>query len=119
MVPADRAVLHRRIGERFGQMIEQGLVDEVKGILDEHSDTDALTALRSVGYRQAVDHIRDNSSVDALVEAGSAATRQLAKRQLTWLRNQSGVTWFDSLQEGVVPALLTYLAANQHTRRFC
>ena len=55
----------------------------------------------------------------ALVESGTAATRQLAKRQLTWLRNQPGVTWFDSLQEGVVRALLAYLAANQRTSQFC
>ena len=119
MVPANRAALHQRIGERFSQMIEQGLVEEVRGILNANPDAEDLPALRSVGYRQAIDHIRDGSPLDVLIDNGSAATRQLAKRQLTWLRNQPGVTWFNSLQTDAVSALMAYLAANHRTRQFC
>ena len=83
--PADRAWLHARIGERFKAMLTAGLIDEVNALRargDLHAD---LPSMRCVGYRQAWQAI-DNGSLHALQETGSAATRQLAKRQLTWLR---------------------------------
>lgn len=88
--PSDRAELHRRIARRFDQMLADGLVDEVRGLMsrqDLHAD---LPALRSVGYRQvwqflSATHVAGGTAT--LREAGIAATRQLAKRQLTWLRS--------------------------------
>jgi tRNA dimethylallyltransferase len=84
--PSDRSVLHHRIAHRFDQMLAAGLLEEVRGLMarpDLHAD---LPALRSVGYRQAWQHLAGTIDARTLREAGIAATRQLAKRQLTWLR---------------------------------
>ena len=84
--PTDRAWLHRRIEERFMQMLEQGLVEEVRA-LGERGDLHAdLPSMRCVGYRQAWAALVEGD-LSTLPEAGIAATRQLAKRQLTWLRS--------------------------------
>ena len=90
MEPNDRAWLHRRIGERFDAMLAAGLVDEVRALRsrgDLHAD---LPSMRCVGYRQvwqALDAGLDGATLlEAVRETGRAATRQLAKRQITWLR---------------------------------
>ncbi len=83
--PVDRAWLHARIGQRFAAMLAAGLVDEVRA-LRRRGDLDAATpAMRAVGYRQAWAGL-DAGDLSELEAAGTAATRQLAKRQLTWLR---------------------------------
>ncbi|MBP6382447.1 MAG: tRNA (adenosine(37)-N6)-dimethylallyltransferase MiaA [Pseudomonadales bacterium] len=87
LVPADRAALHRRIAERFHAMLAAGFLDEVRALKargDLHPD---LPAIRSVGYRQAWDYLEGLVSREAMIERAIAATRQLAKRQLTWLRS--------------------------------
>jgi tRNA dimethylallyltransferase len=84
--PQDRGWLHARIDRRFEQMLADGLLDEVKALRargDLHAD---LPAMRCVGYRQAWEAL-DSGGLDELAARGSAATRQLAKRQLTWLRS--------------------------------
>ena len=84
--PRDRAWLHERIARRFAAMLEAGFVDEVRALRargDLHPD---LPSMRSVGYRQAWAAL-DDGNVERLIETGTAATRQLAKRQLTWLRS--------------------------------
>ena len=84
--PADRAWLHQRIEDRFAQMLDAGLVDEVQGLMqrgDLHAD---LPSMRCVGYRQTWEALEADDLFD-LPERGIAATRQLAKRQLTWLRS--------------------------------
>lgn len=86
IVPEDRAALHARIEQRFAMMLEQGFVDEVKGLFarqDLHKD---LPALRSVGYRQVWEYLEGALSYDEMIFRGVVATRNLAKRQLTWLR---------------------------------
>ncbi len=86
IVPEDRSILHRRIAERFGRMLENGFIDEVKALRargDLHKD---LPAIRAVGYRQVWEYLDGDTEYDEMVAAGVAATRQLAKRQLTWLR---------------------------------
>lgn len=91
--PRDRAVLHRRIQQRFDAMLELGFEKEVKQLQargDLHKD---LPAIRAVGYRQMWDYLVGESSFDEMREKGIAATRQLAKRQLTWLRGWEGVNW--------------------------
>jgi len=86
--PRDRAWLHRRIEERFVAMLERGLLDEVRA-LRARGDLDAgMPSMRSVGYRQAWDAL-ETGRIDALLARGVAATRQLAKRQLTWLRGMA------------------------------
>ena len=87
LFPADRAALHQRIGERYRQMLDAGLVDEVAALRGKYQLHPELPSMRCVGYRQAWDFLDGRLNRDQLLEHGSAATRQLAKRQLTWLRS--------------------------------
>lgn len=87
LMPDERAWLHQRIGLRFQQMLQNGLIDEVAHLLQKWQLTTNHPALRCVGYRQVFDYLQGDYNKDVLLEKGSAATRQLAKRQLTWLRH--------------------------------
>lgn len=98
--PSDRAVLHRRIEQRFDLMLAAGFLDEVRRLrerpgLRAHPNPGELPAVRAVGYRQAWAHLDGVTSFDEFRAAGIAATRQLAKRQLTWLRGELALRWFD------------------------
>lgn len=89
IAPRDRATLHRRIAERFEKMLASGLIDEVKSLYargDLHPD---LPAIRAVGYRQVWDYLDGRINSSEMRERGIIATRQLAKRQFTWLRGWS------------------------------
>lgn len=100
--PADRAVLHARIAARFEQMMAQGFLDEVRALYrrgDLHAD---LPALRAVGYRQLWRHLAGECDLDEAVQSAVAATRQLAKRQLTWLRKWPDLGWIYTDREGNV-----------------
>lgn len=90
---SDRAVLHERIGRRFDIMLDVGLESEVRGLLANGVDADA-SSMRMIGYRQMLEYIRGEIDEDRMREKGVVATRQLAKRQLTWLRNQSNLLWW-------------------------
>lgn len=87
LVPSDRAKLHARIATRFKTMLEQGLVDELRMLRKKYPLHPNMTAMRCVGYRQAWQFIEGEIDDTQLLETGIAATRQLAKRQLTWLRS--------------------------------
>ncbi len=87
MLPESRAVLHARIAVRFKQMLGQGFLDEVVQLTHKWSLTLAHPSMRCVGYRQAFEYLNGAYNHEIFVEKGLAATRQLAKRQLTWLRN--------------------------------
>jgi tRNA dimethylallyltransferase len=88
--PSDRSVLHARIEARFRSMLAAGLVDEVRRLRSSRPGLTAdLPSMRSVGYRQAWTWLDQPSTLEALAATGVAATRQLAKRQLTWLRSDS------------------------------
>jgi tRNA dimethylallyltransferase len=109
LVPSDRAALHAAIAERFDAMLAAGLVDELRGLRARHSLTPELPSMRCVGYRQAWEYI-DGSIDDATLRAkGIAATRQLAKRQLTWLR-ATPATAFDPATPRLVDAVAALLA---------
>ncbi|MFP5417604.1 MAG: tRNA (adenosine(37)-N6)-dimethylallyltransferase MiaA [Gammaproteobacteria bacterium] len=97
LVPSDRAVLHRRIAERFDRMLADGLLDEVIALRTRYELNAALPAMRAVGYRQAWAYLEGEISAGELREQGIAATRQLAKRQLTWLRSWPGAVVLDAL----------------------
>lgn len=90
---SDRAVLHDRIERRFDIMLEHGLEQEVQELLEAGVDPDTA-AMRMIGYRQMLEYLQDGLSFNDMRFKGIAATRQLAKRQLTWLRNQSNVLWW-------------------------
>jgi tRNA dimethylallyltransferase len=86
LVPRDRAELHRRIAARFAGMLQAGLIDEVKTLRRKYRLTAAMPSMRAVGYRQVWQYLEREIDAAALTEHAVAATRQLAKRQLTWLR---------------------------------
>lgn len=96
IAPAERTELHDRIRARFMQMLNQGFLDEVAGLRNRGDLTPDLPSMRCVGYRQAWAFLDGQFDRGELVERGIAATRQLAKRQLTWLRKWSDVHWLDT-----------------------
>jgi tRNA dimethylallyltransferase len=112
IAPAQRQLLHERIALRFRLMLEQGLVAEVER-LRQRSDLHAgLPSIRAVGYRQVWDHLDGKLDAVQMQERGIIATRQLAKRQFTWLRGwQQDVHWLDSADCDNLPRALKYLAA--------
>jgi tRNA dimethylallyltransferase len=103
--PSDRAVLHGRIGERFEAMLEAGLVREVRDLRSRYALEATLPSMRAVGYRQVWDTLEGREELSTLAARGTAATRQLAKRQLTWLRSWSGVERFDCLRPDLAAAV--------------
>ncbi|UUD65857.1 tRNA (adenosine(37)-N6)-dimethylallyltransferase MiaA [Pseudomonas seleniipraecipitans] len=110
VAPAQRQVLHERIAQRFDLMLEQGFVAEVER-LHQRGDLHAeLPSIRAVGYRQVWDHLEGRLSAPLMRERGIIATRQLAKRQFTWLRSWENVHWLDSLDCDNLPRALKYLA---------
>lgn len=111
IAPADRRVLHERIASRFSQMLEQGFVDEVR-LLRARSDLHAgLPSIRAVGYRQVWEHLDGTLTAEEMRERGIIATRQLAKRQFTWLRGWPDVHWLDSLACDNLSRTLKYLGS--------
>lgn len=96
IAPADRAVLHSRIATRFDMMLEQGFEKEVLKLYERSDLHEALPSIRSVGYRQVWQYLDGELSYAEMREKGIIATRQLAKRQLTWLRGWEQVTWLDT-----------------------
>jgi len=98
LVPSDRKVLHERIAIRFEQMLKDGFVDEVKQLIVKYpSLTAESTSMRCVGYRQALEHLAGEYDLAELRDRGIFATRQLAKRQLTWLRGMDDNIELDCL----------------------
>ena len=87
LMPAERTVLHNRIEQRFAAMLEAGFVTEVERLDARYGLSADTPSMRAVGYRQLLAHVRGQTSLAAAVAAGKAATRQLAKRQITWLRH--------------------------------
>jgi len=95
LAPARRAVLHQRIARRLDAMLAAGLVEETRRLLARPGVSAASSAMRAVGYRQACAHLAGELSYTEMRDAAVAATRQLAKRQLTWLRRGRGRVWID------------------------
>ncbi len=87
LIPSDRSWLHQRIDQRFDQMLKEGFIEEVERLLQQWNLTVDHPALRCVGYRQVYEYLQGAYDYDTLRAKGAAATRQLAKRQLTWLRH--------------------------------
>ncbi|MDX1461274.1 MAG: tRNA (adenosine(37)-N6)-dimethylallyltransferase MiaA [Xanthomonadales bacterium] len=97
--PEPRAELHRRINQRFDQMVREGLLEEVRRLRARHDLHPELPSMRAVGYRQAWAFLDGRLGEAEWVERAKAATRQLAKRQLTWLRRENGALWYDPTRE--------------------
>lgn len=110
IAPTDRKVLHDRIEKRFNIMLDQGFKNEVSALYqrgDLHPD---LPSIRCVGYRQMWEHLAGNCDHDEMVFKGIAATRQLAKRQLTWLRSWPDVNWLETDDQENLQRVLTSLS---------
>jgi len=114
LVPEDRAVLHEQIQQRFMQMLADGLVEEVRALTSRGDLTPELPAMRAVGYRQVWAFLAGNSGYDEMVEQAIVATRQYAKRQLTWLRSEPGLECYPAdepqILESVCQRLEKWLA---------
>ncbi len=93
--PAERSVLHARIEQRFHAMLAAGFEDEVRGLVARGDLHPELPSMRSVGYRQVWAWLRGEYDREEMIRRGIAATRQLAKRQMTWLRGETGTHWLD------------------------
>jgi tRNA dimethylallyltransferase len=110
LIPSDRARLHAAIAERFDAMLAAGLVAELRGLIARYALAPDLPSMRCVGYRQAWEFIDGVIDAATLRERGIAATRQLARRQLTWLRATPART-LDAMVPGVVDDVVSLLAA--------
>ncbi|MGX5915326.1 tRNA (adenosine(37)-N6)-dimethylallyltransferase MiaA [Aliidiomarina sp. Khilg15.8] len=109
VAPDDRSVLHQRIAQRFALMLEQGFEAEVAALRarpDLHAD---LPAIRAVGYRQMWQYLAGECTHAQMIERGLAATRQLAKRQITWLRSWPDLHWLDPLQVNICDAAMSVM----------
>ena len=102
LIPPARAELHQRIAERFDAMLRAGLVEELEALKSKFDLSADLPSMRCVGYRQAWEFLDGAFDAKALREKGVAATRQLAKRQLTWLRSLPGIEPADRLEAALL-----------------
>ncbi|MBL0950043.1 MAG: tRNA (adenosine(37)-N6)-dimethylallyltransferase MiaA [Pseudomonas sp.] len=109
IAPAQRQILHDRIAQRFRAMLEQGFVEEVEALRSRSDLHAGLPSIRAVGYRQVWEYLDGELSREQMVERGLIATRQLAKRQFTWLRGWDGLHWLDSLACDNLSRALKYL----------
>lgn len=110
--PNDRSILHERIRQRFLRMLEQGFEDEVRGLLQKWDLDYEMPSMRLVGYRQMLQYILGGYSHAEMVERGIIATRQLAKRQFTWLRSEKNANWLNDGRKNVLDqALKTVLSS--------
>lgn len=112
IAPQQRHIVHERIEQRFQAMLEQGFIDEVEALLKRGDLHAELPSMRAVGYRQVWEYLHGQTSYDEMVAKATAATRQLAKRQFTWLRSWSQVDWLDSLAQNNLELLLKKLPAS-------
>ncbi len=110
--PEDRAVLHARIEQRFNHMLQHGFIKEVEQLHARGDLNLSMPAIRAVGYRQVWELLSGESDYQSMVEKGIAATRQLAKRQLTWLRAETDCQWFNSEQADVAEQVLNSLQSD-------
>jgi tRNA dimethylallyltransferase len=109
LVPSDRSALHARIATRFKAMLELGLVDELRALREKYPLHPDLPSMRCVGYRQTWQYLEGEINETQLQETGIAATRQLAKRQLTWLRSMPDNLELDCLAPDLAQTILDAL----------
>jgi len=99
--PGEREILRRRIADRFEAMLDTGLIEEVEGLLKNGDFDPSLPSMRMVGYRQVIEYLHGKIDYDEMRSRAVNATRQLAKRQLTWIRGYPGVERLECLESGL------------------
>lgn len=109
LAPTDRKVLHARIETRFKLMLAAGFVDEVQRFFAREDLHANLSSMRTVGYRQIWRYLAGECDYETMREKAIIATRQLAKRQLTWLRRWQDASWYDSEQDDIKTQVISYL----------
>jgi len=109
VAPFDRAVLHQRIAKRYREMVENGFLTEVQKLYQRGDCHPGLPSIRAVGYRQAWAYLNGELDMETFIDKAIIATRQMAKRQITWLRSQDDGVWFDSGQSLPVEEVNHYL----------
>jgi tRNA dimethylallyltransferase len=107
IMPPDRADLHQRIGARFNQMLANGLVEEVRALFERGDLTPDMPSIKAVGYRQVWQHLAGELDREEMVEKGIVATRQLAKRQYTWLRGWEALQVLEEPDPSAILKILT------------
>ncbi len=117
LAPLERRELHTRIGVRFRAMLDAGLLAEVRTLFERSDMRAEHPSMRAVGYRQLWRHLAGLCAFEEACDQALAATRQLAKRQLTWLRRRERVQWFDSMHADVAPRMIDALSEGGFTRR--
>jgi tRNA dimethylallyltransferase len=108
--PESREQLHHQIEHRFHHMLAAGFLDEMKMLRARYRLNAQMSSMRCVNYRQAWQYMEEEISRDEMVEKALAATRQLAKRQLTWLRQESDALWYDSHADEAQQSLFNEVA---------
>jgi tRNA dimethylallyltransferase len=106
IAPQDRVILHDIIARRFRQMLEQGFIEEVEALYQRGDLTDKMPSIRAVGYRQVWSYLQGEYDVETMTEKAIIATRQLAKRQFTWLRRETDAANFQTGQADLLTKVL-------------
>lgn len=109
LCPEPRSILHQRIEARFKHMIELGFVEEVREFYERGDLSPTVPSMRLVGYRQIWRYLEGAVEYGKMLEQGIVATRQLAKRQITWLRSEPDAQWFNGSRPGIADNILKYL----------
>jgi tRNA dimethylallyltransferase len=112
--PEDRSIIHERVKQRFMQMLVDGFVEEVQGLYDRGDLNASMPSMRMVGYRQIWKYLDRLFGYEEMINSAIVATRQLAKRQLTWLRKEENAIWFDSKSDTVLDKALKLIGKNQN-----
>ena len=112
--PADRSIIHERVKQRFMQMLRDGLVDEVQGLYQRGDLNAGMPSMRMVGYRQIWQYLEGQNTYEEMVNSAIVATRQLAKRQMTWLRKEQDAHWLDSENKTVINQVLELIGENHN-----
>jgi tRNA dimethylallyltransferase len=107
--PEDRSILHERVKQRFLDMLKSGLIDEVKALYSRGDLSLSLPSMRLVGYRQVWRYLDEQTSYEEMQDHAVIATRQLAKRQITWCRSEKDAKWYDSHETGIFSKILENL----------
>ncbi|MFU8787922.1 MAG: tRNA (adenosine(37)-N6)-dimethylallyltransferase MiaA [Methylobacter sp.] len=106
IAPSDRALLHDIIAQRFRNMLEQGFIEEVDALYRRGDLTEKMPSIRAVGYRQAWSYLQGEYELETMIEKAIVATRQLAKRQFTWLRRETDAANFHTGQRDLLASVL-------------
>ena len=110
--PENKELHRKKIANRFHEMIENGFVNEVEGILSIEGVDQESSSMKSVGYRQICQYLDGKISYDEMIFKGITATRQLAKRQMTWLKSWDDIIWLKENSKNMVSDILKKLSIN-------